>query len=88
MKKEVKNKKFPKFSKEMKRLKTTEGGASAVCEVMQKYEKKAVEAAISEERTERIKNMIQKGYTKAAILDLNYTEEEYLGAATILGIQQ
>jgi len=36
-KKEVNNPKFPKLSAEVKRLKTTEGGARAVCEVMEKY---------------------------------------------------
>ena len=38
-KKEVKNSKFPKLSGEVKRLKETEGGVQAVCEVMQIYEK-------------------------------------------------
>ena len=41
-KKEVKNPKFPKLSAEVTRLKTTEGGASAVCAIMQEYEEKAV----------------------------------------------
>lgn len=36
-KKEVNNPKFPKFSKRVKELKTTEGGANAMCEVMEKY---------------------------------------------------
>ena len=36
-KKLVDNPKFPELSAEVKRLKSTEGGASAVCEVMQKY---------------------------------------------------
>ncbi len=41
-KKEVKNPKFPNLSAEVTRLKTTEGGASAVCAIMQEYEEKAV----------------------------------------------
>lgn len=41
-KKEVKNPKFPKLSNEVQRLKETEGGLSAVCEVMEKYNKEAV----------------------------------------------
>ena len=45
-KKEVKNPKFPKLSAEVARLKTTEGGASTVCEVMQQYEEKAVIATL------------------------------------------
>ena len=39
MKKEVKNPKFPALSAEVTRLKETEGGAKAVCEVMERYEK-------------------------------------------------
>lgn len=35
----VENPKFPEFSREVHRLKTTEGGTSAVCDVMKKYEK-------------------------------------------------
>ena len=41
-KKEVKNPKFPNLSAEVTRLKTTEGGASAACAIMQEYEEKAV----------------------------------------------
>ncbi|MBR1856677.1 MAG: PD-(D/E)XK nuclease family transposase [Oribacterium sp.] len=37
-KKEVNNKKFPKFSQRVADLKTTEGGATAVCDVMKHYE--------------------------------------------------
>lgn len=88
MKKEVKNKKFPKLSSEVTRLKTTEGGASAVCEVMQKYEKIAARTAVNEERADKVKKMIQKGYSKADILDLDYTEEEYLFAEAILNIRK
>lgn len=44
-KKEVSNKKFPKLSSRVAELKTTEGGASAVCEVMKKYEEAAKEQA-------------------------------------------
>ena len=33
-----------------------------------------------EERIDKIKKMIAKGYTKDAILDLDYTEEEYAEA--------
>ena len=42
-KKEVNSKKFPKLSNRVTELKTTEGGAGAVCEVMQKYEEEAKE---------------------------------------------
>ncbi len=75
-KKEVKNPKFPMLSSEVKRLKETEGGVRAVCEVMQRYENMAVK----EERMGKIRKMIQKGYSKKDILDLDYTEEEYAEA--------
>ena len=75
-KKEVKNSKFPILSSEVKRLKETEGGVTAVCEVMQKYE----EIAIKMDHIEKIQKMIQKGYSKEDILDLDYTEEEYAEA--------
>ena len=48
--KQVDNPKFPKLSSEVKRLKTTEGGASAVCEIMERYKEEAVKEA--EERGE------------------------------------
>lgn len=79
-KKEVKNDKFPALSSEVKRLKDTEGGARVVSEVMQKYEKIAVDIAMHEERMEKIQKMIRKGCTKEFILDLDYTEEEYAEA--------
>ena len=43
--KQVDNPKFPKLSSEVKRLKTTEGGASAVCEIMERYKEEAVKEA-------------------------------------------
>ena len=52
----------------------------AVCEVMQKYEN----MAIQRDHIEKIRKMIQKGYSKEAILDLDYTEEEYLEAEALL----
>ena len=47
-----------------------------MCEVMKKYEK----LAVREDHIEKIKKMIGKGYTKEAILDLDYTQEEYAEA--------
>lgn len=38
----VNNPKFPKLSNRVKMLKTTEGGASVVCEVMERYQAEAV----------------------------------------------
>ncbi len=79
-KKEVKNPKFPVLSSEVKRLKETEGGAQTVCEVMQKYEKLAVNNALKTERIEKIQAMIKAGCTKDLILKIGYTETEYLEA--------
>ncbi len=75
-KKEVKSSKFPALSSEVKRLKETEGGVSAVCEVMQMY----IEETVHAERMARIQKMIRKGCSKEFILDLDYTEEEYAEA--------
>ena len=43
---------------------------------MQKYENIAVRRA----EIDKIKKMIQKGYSKEDILDLDYTEDEYTEA--------
>lgn len=43
---------------------------------MEKYEK----IAIKKENITRIQKMILKGYSKEEILELNYTEDEYLEA--------
>lgn len=58
-KKEVINPKFPKLSKEVHRLKETEGGLNAVCEVMEKY--------INDERIELIRGMINENLTSEQI---------------------
>lgn len=49
-KKMVSNSKFPRFTERMKEIKTTEGGMSAVCAVMEKYEKQAREEGREEGR--------------------------------------
>ncbi len=71
-KEKVRSGKFPALSSEVWRLKETEGGVHAVCEVMQKY--------IHENNVARIQKMIQKGYSKEDILELDYTEDEYAEA--------
>ena len=43
LRKEVNNPRFPKLSNEVTRLKSTQGGVSAVCEVMEKYAKEYAE---------------------------------------------
>ena len=65
-KKEVKNSKFPKLSGEVQRLKETEGGLSAVCELMEKYNQEAVDTEIKE----RIKIMFQKNFTVEQIVSV------------------
>ena len=87
-KKEVKSARFPMLSSEVRRLKESEGGMQVMCEVMQRYERMAAEAAKHEERIQAIKNMIAKGYTKDSILDLDYTEEEYAEAEAELGREE
>lgn len=63
LRKEVNNSKFPKLSNEVTRLKTTQGGASAVCEVMEKYAKETaiktkieayLELGVSKEKTIKV----------------------------------
>lgn len=72
----VDNKEFPAISKRVRELKTTEGGAGAVCDIV----KKLVDEGRAEERNEILIKMIRKGYDKDAIFDLEYTEEEYAKA--------
>lgn len=47
-----------------------------MCEEMKKYEAIAVRA----ERIEKIQKMIQLSYSKESILELGYSEDEYLDA--------
>lgn len=84
MKKEVKNPKFPALTAEMTRLKETEGGVQAVCDVMKKYE----DIAVRNERIEMVKKMIEKGYSKENIFDLGYTSEEYNEAKSQLVLEK
>lgn len=84
MKKEVKNPKFPALSSEVTRLKATEGGARAVCEVMEKYNKIAVDEALKVERIEKILAMLKEGISKEMILKIGYTEDEYSEAESQL----
>lgn len=72
LKKEVNNASFPELTKRMNYLKHQEGGLQAVCEVMERYERKAAREA----DIRAIKNMLKHGLTKENILE-DYTEEEY-----------
>lgn len=81
MKKEVNDSKFPELTKRMNYLKHQEEGLQAVCEVMERYEKRAAEKAAQEANMQAnvkaIKKMIREyNATKESILD-DYTEEEY-----------
>ena len=78
--KEVNNSKFPETSAEVAKFKKTEGGTTAVCEVMEKYEKIAVSNALQNERIEKIIRMLEKNYSKDEILDIGYTEDEIFEA--------
>ena len=51
-----------------------------MCEVMQKYENLAVQ----KDHIDKIKKMILRGDSKEAILELDYTEEEYTEAISEL----
>lgn len=81
MQKEVKNSKFPVLSAEVKRLKETDGGAEAMCEVMEKYEK----IAVRKDRIEKIQAMLREGFAKEVILKIGYTEDEYSEAESQVG---
>ena len=71
--KKVNNSKFPAFTKRMNTLKHEERGLDAVCEVMEKYEQKAVTKA----NVEAIKFMVTTlNASKEQILQ-QYSEYEY-----------
>ena len=72
-KKEVKNPKFPKLSGEVQRLKETEGGLSAVCELMEKYNQEAIQ----EHNYEAIAEMLRDNVSSEKICQyLHVTEED------------
>ena len=70
IKKQFASKEFPAITKRFNSLKS-EGGAPAVCEVMEKL--------LTEERIEAIKNMIDLGLSKEKILS-KYSVDEYEAA--------
>lgn len=77
LRKEVNNPKFPQLTKRMNYLKHQKGGLQAVCEVMERYEKKAAEEANTKANIKAIKKMINEyNATKESILE-DYTEAEY-----------
>lgn len=62
----VNNPKFPKLSKEVKRLKESKGGLDSMCEIMERYNQEAVDKA----EKARIVKLSKKGYTIVAIADI------------------
>ena len=64
--KNVSHPRFPKLSDRVRLLKTTEGGASAVCEIMEKYMAEAAEKA-AKEATEKAAKEAEKKAKEAAI---------------------
>ena len=77
LKKEVNNSHFPELTKRMNYLKHQEGGLQAVCEVMERYEKKAAEEANVQANVRAIKKMINDFNASKEIILKDYTEEEY-----------
>ena len=82
--KEVNNSKFPALTKRMNYLKHQEGGLQAVCEVMERYEKKAAEEA----NVRAIKKMIIDFNASKEIILKDYTEEEYNAALNEIKLVQ
>lgn len=75
---------FPAMSRRVRELKTTEGGAGAVCDIVQKLVDEGREEGRTEGIVEGISKLIRKGYSKEDILDLDYTEEEYAKAEAVV----
>lgn len=75
---------FPTTSRRVRELKTTEGGAGAVCDIVQKLVDEGREEGRTEGIVEGISKLIRKGYSKEDILDLDYTEEEYARAEAVV----
>lgn len=69
--KEVNSPEFPAVTKRFNELKN-EGGASTVCDVMEKY----LAEARAEARTEAIQKLLRKGMDKDFIISLDYAPEE------------
>lgn len=62
----VNNPKFPELSKEVKRLKETEGGLDVMCDIMEQYNQEAVDKEIRQ----RIIKMAKKGFQTKDIADV------------------
>lgn len=80
--KEVTNREFPAVTRRFQELKS-EGGAGAVCEIMERYLKEGRLEAQREERIKAIQNMIDLEIPKGKILK-KYSPEEYQEAEALL----
>lgn len=80
-KKEVNNPKFPKLSSEVKRLKTTEGGMSAVCDVMKKYEDIALREGEQKTRIKDLAEMLSNGGTDEELRRFHRASDEEIAKA-------
>lgn len=80
--KDVNTTEFSAVTKRFRELKS-EGGASAVCEVMEKYLEEAKDEAKKTERIQAIRNMIELEVPKEKILK-KYSLEEYQEAEASL----
>lgn len=67
IKKDVNNPKFPKLTNEVRKLKTTEGGMTVMCEIMEKY----IAEAVAEVEKKTILHMASKGLTAEQIADFS-----------------
>lgn len=74
-KKEVNNPKFPILTKRFNELKTTEGGVSAMCEVMEKY----MAESKAEGKLEQLIELVKKNLLKVAdaASEAGMTEEKF-----------
>ncbi len=74
--------KFPVLSSKVQELKNTEGGLNAVCEVMEHYERIAVEKAVAEADRENhirvFKEALEMGIPREQAIKLSRITEEEL----------
>ena len=87
LQKTVNNPKFPKMSKRIQALKSTEGGVSAVCEVMEKYQAKAVAEAEEKRDIQAVVNMLILHIDEEKIREM-YPEQFDAGKERFLQIKK
>lgn len=87
LQKSVNNPKFPKMSKRIQDLKSTEGGVSAVCEIMEKYQAEAVANAEAKTKAETeitaVFNMLIMGLSEEKVQEA-YPEQFAAGKERFL----